>query len=68
VTTAGKFLVKDDISIADIFLVPQLYAARRFGVMLDGFPALLRVEAALLGLPAFAAAHPDRQPDAERGV
>ena len=66
-TTAGKFLVGDDISVADVFLVPQLYAARRFGVKLDPFTTLLRVEAALLPLPAFEAAHPDRQPDAERG-
>jgi len=60
----GGFAVGDAPSLADCFLVPQLYAARRFGVVLDGFPRLRAIEAACLALPAFAAAHPDRQPDA----
>jgi maleylpyruvate isomerase len=64
-TSAGKFLVGDDVSIADVFLVPQLYAARRFRVELEPFPTLLRVEKELVHFPAFRAAHPDRQPDAE---
>jgi maleylpyruvate isomerase len=33
-------------------------------VALEPYPTLLRVEAACADLPAFAAAHPDRQPDA----
>jgi len=61
---AGAFLVGDAVSLADVCLVPQLYNARRFGVSLDAFPTLTRVEAACLALPAFQAAHPDRQPDA----
>jgi maleylpyruvate isomerase len=44
--------------------VPQLYNARRFGVELAPFPTLLEIEAACAPLPAFQAAHPDRQPDA----
>lgn len=62
--SAGEFLVGDDVSVADICLVPQLYAARRFNVPLDGYKTLLAVEARCAALPAFAAAHPDRQPDA----
>lgn len=62
--TAGRFLVGDAVSIADICLVPQLYSARRFGVDLDPMPTLRRVEAACLALPAFVDSHPDRQPDA----
>jgi maleylpyruvate isomerase len=62
-TTAGVFLVGDALSFADLYLVPQLYAARRFGVDLRGFPVLLRVEAACAPLPAFIDAHADRQPD-----
>ncbi len=61
---AGKFLVGDELSIADVCLIPQLYSARRFGVDTHAFPTLLRVEAACHALPAFTAAHPDRQPDA----
>jgi maleylpyruvate isomerase len=66
--SAGAYLVGDEVSIADVFLVPQLYAARRFAVELEPYPTLLRVEAALGALPAFQAAHPDRQPDAEPGA
>lgn len=62
--TAGDFLVGGSVSLADICLVPQLYNARRFGVSVEPFPTLVRVEAACNALPAFARAHPDVQPDA----
>lgn len=52
-------------SIADICLVPQLYNANRFGVDLSAFPALAAVDALCMNLPAFIAAHPDKQPDAK---
>jgi maleylacetoacetate isomerase len=42
----------------DICLVPQMYSARRFEVPLDAFPRLVRIDAALRELPAFAAAAP----------
>jgi len=61
---AGRFCHGDAPGLADCYLVPQLYAARRFGVPLDACPTLTRVEAACAALPAFTAAHPDRQPDA----
>ncbi len=51
--------------LADVYLVPQLYAARRFAVPLDGYPNILRAGALAEAHPAFAAAHPSRQPDAE---
>jgi len=59
--TAGKFLYGDTLTMADICLVPQIYNARRLDTPLDAFPTLTRVDAALTALPAFAAAHPDRQ-------
>ena len=62
--TAGAFLVGDAPSLADVYLVPQLYAARRWSVELAPYPTLLRVEAACAALPSFAAAHPDVQSDA----
>ena len=62
---AGRFLVADEVSIADVLLVPQLYAARRLGLALDAYPSLLRVEAECLKLDGFASAHPDRQADRE---
>jgi maleylpyruvate isomerase len=63
-TTSAQFCVGDAVTIADCCLIPQLYSARRFGVALDPFPRLRAIEAACDELPAFAAAHPDRQPDA----
>lgn len=56
---AGTYLGGDAPCIADICLVPQMYNARRYEVALDDFPKLVRVDAALTALPAFAAAHPD---------
>lgn len=58
------FLVGGMPSLADVCLVPQLYSARRFGVDVGRFPRLLDVEARCLATDGFAAAHPDRQPDA----
>jgi len=58
---AGRYLYGDRLSMADICLVPQLYNARRLDTPLDAYPTLTRVDAMLTELPAFAAAHPDRQ-------
>ena len=52
-------------TLADVALIPQMYSARRFNVDPARWPGLMRVEAAALALPAFAEAHPDRQPDAD---
>ncbi len=64
-STAGRYAVGDEVTFADCFLVPQLYHARRYEVDLAPFPTLTRVETACATLPAFEAAHPNRQPDAE---
>jgi maleylpyruvate isomerase len=63
--TAGTFMLGDTPSIADVFLLPQLYGARRFEVSMEGLDTLLRVEARALALPRWEQAHPDRQPDAD---
>ena len=52
-------------TLADCYLIPQIYSARRFNVPLEAFPRLLAIEAAADTHPAFQAAHPDRQPDAD---
>lgn len=49
--------------MADVYLLPQLYAARRFDVDLSAMPRILRVERLALAHPAFQRAHPDVQPD-----
>lgn len=67
VQTAGRFAVGDQVTLADLCLVPQLYNARRFALDLAPYPTLLRAEAACLALPAFDKARPENQPDAEQG-
>lgn len=46
-------------NLADVCLVPQMANARRFDTPLDAFPKLVRIDAALQALPAFAKAAPD---------
>ena len=62
---AGAFMFGDSVSMADIYLVPQLYNARRLNVPYADFPTLARAEKSCLALPAFEAARPEAQPDAE---
>ena len=59
------FSFGDQPDLADICLVAQLYNAHRWGVDLGPFPRLTEIERAALALPAFDAARPDNQPDAE---
>lgn len=60
----GPFCHGASATLADLCLVPQLANARRLPMPLDAYPTLLRIEAACNALPAFAAAAPERQPDA----
>ena len=62
--TAGKYCVGDEVTVADIALVPQVYNARRFKVNLDDFPIIKRIDAALCELDAFKRAAPEQMPDA----
>jgi maleylacetoacetate isomerase len=61
----GPFGFGPRITLADICLVPQVYNARRFKVPLDRFPNIVAVDAACAEHPAFDAARPELQPDAE---
>ncbi|ONN70567.1 maleylacetoacetate isomerase [Pseudomonas oryzihabitans] len=53
-----------EVGLADVYLLPQLYAARRFQVDLVSYPRVQRVEALAGAHPAFRQAHPEAQPDA----
>ena len=53
----------DTPTLADCYLVPQVYNAERYNVDLGAFPRILAAADAARTLPAFAAAHPDLQPD-----
>ncbi|MCS6856264.1 MAG: maleylacetoacetate isomerase [Sandaracinaceae bacterium] len=63
--SAGRYAIGDEITVADVFIVPQLTSARRFEVDLSPYPTLLAIEANLASHPAFESARPERQPDYE---
>jgi maleylacetoacetate isomerase len=60
----GEFCMGERPGIADICLVPQIFNARRYKSDLSGCPTLVKIDAACNAMPEFAAAAPDRQPDA----
>eukprot|EP00731_Ephydatia_muelleri_P028289 Em0019g1162a len=63
VKTAGKYSVGDEVTLADLCLVPQMYNAVRFKVDLTPFPTINRVTAALKELRVFQVSAPSEQPD-----
>ena len=65
---AGEYLMGDDVTMADVCLVPQVYNANRFKVDMNQFPTLLRVHEGLQALPPFHDTRPEGQPDAPSDV
>ena len=63
---AGGFLFGTGPSLAEIYLMPQIYNAERFGLDLDPYPRLVAANAAAQSVPELAAAHPSKQPDAPK--
>jgi maleylpyruvate isomerase len=61
----GHYCVGDSPTIADCCLIPQVFNAQRFHIDPSAYPTLLAIHRACEALPAFQAAHPSRQPDAE---
>lgn len=63
--TAGTYCFGDQITMADLYLVPQCHNAGRFNLDLAPFPTIQRVNAALVRLPFCQVTAPDRfSPDA----
>ncbi|TKB44719.1 maleylacetoacetate isomerase [Thalassotalea mangrovi] len=62
--TAGLYCFGDNVTMADLCLIPQVYNAKRFNVDLSAFPTILRVDENCQQLDAFKAALPENQPDA----
>lgn len=61
---AGRYCFGDEVSLADVCLIPQVFNARRFKCPLDEFPTLVAIDAHCRSLEAFRLAAPDLQPDA----
>jgi maleylacetoacetate isomerase len=61
----GRFCHGDQPTLADICLIPQMANARRVNLDLSPYPTLVRIEETALAHPAFEAALPKNQRDAE---
>jgi len=61
----SQYCVGDKVTIADCFLVPQVYNAMRFKVEMEQFPIISRINKNLIELEQFKSAHPSAQIDAE---
>jgi maleylacetoacetate isomerase/maleylpyruvate isomerase len=61
--TAGKYSYGDQITLADIFLIPQIFSALRFNIDLGPYPIIRKINEECLKLAAFQKAHPYRQVD-----
>lgn len=60
----GPYAFGDTVSLADLYIVPQVFNARRFNVPLDAFPKIAAVDEACATILAFIDAAPENQPDA----
>lgn len=61
----GAFSQGDTPTIADLCLVPQVFNASRFKVDMKQYPTIQRIYENCMKQPAFDAAQPAKQPDAE---
>ena len=64
----GRFCHGDTITMADCFLIPLLYAAKRYELDLSAFPTLLEVNAACTQHSVFLEALPENQSDAGQNL
>jgi maleylacetoacetate isomerase len=62
---SGRFCHADGPTIADIAVVTQVTPAKTFGLDLAPYPRVMRVYDSCMAIPAFAEAHPAKQPDTE---
>lgn len=61
----GAFSHGDTPTFADLCLAPQVFNAARFKVDMARYPTIQRIHATCMQHPAFDAAQPAKQPDAE---
>jgi maleylpyruvate isomerase len=64
-TGDGQHCFGSSVTLADVCLVPQMFNAYRFKCDVTPYPTLVRISKHLEQLPAFFAARPEAQPDAE---
>lgn len=60
----GKYCLRDQVSMADCCLVPQVFNAQRYHCDLSAYPTVMKIHEACMKLDPFIQAQPSRQPDA----
>jgi len=63
--SSGLYCFGDEVSVADIFLVAQVYNANRFNVPLDDYPLIVKINDYCLTQKAFIDAMPENQEDCD---
>ncbi len=63
-TSFSTYAFGDQVTAADLFIVPQLFSANRLKVDISAYPTLVKINENCLKLEAFKKAHPSLQPDA----
>ena len=58
--SAGKFSYGDQVTWADLFLIPQIYNADRYEVSLESFPTIARIHQTASQTPECLASAPDQ--------
>lgn len=63
ITPSSQFCFNNQLSAADVFLIPQIFTAQRFNVALDKYEKLMKINEHCTQLEYFQKAHPFRQID-----
>lgn len=61
---SGRYALGDAVTLAEVFIVPQIFNAQRMDCKLDAVPSVMRIFDNCMQLPAFIDAQPSSQPDA----
>ena len=64
-STDGRHMFGNSVTMADVYIVPQMYNALRFHCDLASYPTLRGICRHLESLPPFIKASPEVQPDSE---
>jgi maleylacetoacetate isomerase len=62
---SGRYTLGDQVTLADVLVVPQIFNAQRYNCRVDHVPTIMRIFETCMQLPAFIDAQPSKQPDAE---
>nr|CAD2164247.1 unnamed protein product [Meloidogyne enterolobii] len=65
--SGGKYSYGDLPTILDCCIPPQVFNAKRFGVNMEEFPTIAKIDKFLATLPEFKLAHANNQPDTPEG-